>query len=107
MQLLLTNFGIVSRIYHRRAARRHAMPDGKGGPGSMRSRPYELVLGKANRDRFIELIGFAHSAKQAKAEAFIAANPALEPRDVHRYRAPSRRRGRLTSTTWRSPRRTA
>lgn len=83
VQLLLANFGIVSRVYHRRAARQHAMPDGKGGKKLYQSRPqYELVIGKANRDRFVELIGFAHPGKQAKAEAFIAAKTRRSNRET-------------------------
>lgn len=83
VQLLLANFGIMSRIYHRRAARQHAMPDGKGGRKLYQSRPqYELVLGKANRDRFVELIGFAHTEKQAKAQAFIDAKTRRSNRET-------------------------
>lgn len=83
VQLLLTNFGIMSRVYHRRAARQHAMPDGKGGTKLYQSRPqYELVIGKANRDRFVELIGFAHPSKQAKAEAFIEAKARRSNRET-------------------------
>ena len=83
VQLLLANFGIVSRVYHRRAARQHAMPDGKDGKKLYQSRPqYELVIGKANRDRFVELIGFAHPGKQAKAEAFIAAKTRRSNRET-------------------------
>ena len=74
VQILLSNFGIAGRIYLRRKVRSHLMPDGKGGQKAYRSQPqYELVLGKANRDRFAELIGFAHPEKQAKVEAFIGA----------------------------------
>ena len=48
------------------------MPDGKGGLKAYQSQQqYELVIGKANRDRFAEIIGFAHSEKQAKLEAFM------------------------------------
>ncbi len=74
VQILLSNFGIVSRIYQRRSVTNRHMPDGKGGSRLYHSQPqYELVIGKANRDRFAELIGFAHAGKQAKLTAFIAA----------------------------------
>ncbi len=67
VQLLLANFGIVSRIYQRRPLTRRLMPDGKGGNKDYVSAPqYELVIGKANRVRFAELIGFAHALKQAR-----------------------------------------
>lgn len=74
VQVLLSNFGILSRIYERRPHAQRHMPDGKGGQKPYETQPqYELVIGKANRDRFAELIGFAHPGKQAKLEAFISA----------------------------------
>ncbi len=74
VQILLSNFGIVSRIYERRAMTRRRMPDGKGSSKLYNVQPqYELVIGKTSRDRFAELIGFAYSNKQAKLEAFISA----------------------------------
>ncbi|MER3489899.1 MAG: hypothetical protein C4328_08365 [Meiothermus sp.] len=72
VQLLLLNFGIFGRIYHRRAAGFKALPDGKGG---VREYPtvdqYELVIGAESRNRFAEVIGFALPEKQAKLEGFI------------------------------------
>jgi ribonucleoside-diphosphate reductase alpha chain len=74
VQILLSNFGILSHVYHRRPAGRKAMPDGKGDQAEYAYRPqYELVIGKANRDRFAELIGFADVEKQARLQAFISA----------------------------------
>ncbi|MEW6580678.1 MAG: LAGLIDADG family homing endonuclease [Chloroflexota bacterium] len=74
VQILLSNLGIVGRIYQRRSVTDRHMPDGKGGSKLYHTQPqYELVIGKANRDRFAELIGFAHAGKQAKLTAFIAA----------------------------------
>ncbi|MBI5961449.1 MAG: hypothetical protein HY866_22105 [Chloroflexi bacterium] len=74
VQVLLSNFGIMCRIYYRRNARQHLMPDGKGGLKEYPSQPqYELVIGKANRDRFVELIGFIHPEKQTKVEGYIRA----------------------------------
>ncbi len=72
VQILLSNFGIVSRIYTRRLAGRKSMPDGKGGRAEYNFVPqYELVIGKANRDRFAQEIGFADQEKQASLVAFI------------------------------------
>ncbi|MCC6904670.1 MAG: hypothetical protein IT326_02435 [Anaerolineae bacterium] len=73
VQLLLSNFGIVARLYLRRTAGSKAMPDGHGGQKDYHYQPqYELVLGRANRDRFAEVIGFADEARQNRLEAFIA-----------------------------------
>ena len=67
VQLLLANFGIVSRIYRRRGRTTRPMPDGKGGLKEYASAPqYELVIGKTNRVRFAEIIGFTHPLKQAR-----------------------------------------
>ncbi len=72
VQLLLGNFGIVTRVYRRRKAGIKNMPDGKGSLAAYPfAEQYELVIGKANRDRFAELIGFADESKQAKLRAFI------------------------------------
>ncbi|WP_027881637.1 intein-containing adenosylcobalamin-dependent ribonucleoside-diphosphate reductase [Meiothermus rufus] len=72
VQLLLLNFGIFGRIYHRREAGLKALPDGRGG---LREYPvaeqYELIIGAESRDRFAEVIGFALPEKQAKLEEFI------------------------------------
>ena len=72
VQLLLLNFGIVSRLYERRPAGEHLLPDGQGGmkPYSTAAQ-YELVIGKANRNRFAHLIGFADTEKQARLLEFI------------------------------------
>jgi ribonucleoside-diphosphate reductase alpha chain len=56
VQLLLINFGIVSKIHHRLYAA-HA--------------DYELLIDKGNRDLFLEAIGFIDEAKQARARQFI------------------------------------
>ncbi len=72
VQLLLLNFGIVSRIYQRREAQDRLLPDGRGGKQMYTTAPqYELVIGKANRDRFAYLIGFADPEKQARLMAYV------------------------------------
>jgi ribonucleoside-diphosphate reductase alpha chain len=72
VQLLLSNFGIISRIYHRRSAQRRPMPDGHGGLKEYQTQDqYELVIGKSNRDRFARLIGFISEEKQTKLTSFI------------------------------------
>jgi len=72
VQLLLLNFGIVSRIHQRRAAGTARLPDGKGGQKEYPvAEQYELLIGRENRNRFARVIGFADPAKQARLEAFI------------------------------------
>jgi ribonucleoside-diphosphate reductase alpha chain len=71
-QLLLLNFGIVTRIRQRRDAGYRNMPDGKGGSKEYFTQAdYELVIDKANRDKFVSEIGFLDSAKQNKVQEFI------------------------------------
>jgi ribonucleotide reductase alpha subunit len=73
VQLLLLNFGIVGRIHKRRGAGQRNLPDGKGGLRAYFTQAdYELIIDKANRDKFISEIGFLDSRKQAKAINFIS-----------------------------------
>jgi len=74
VQTLLGNFGIVSRLYHRREAGSKEMPDGHGGTKEYDYRDqYELVIGGENRDRFAREIGFLTDAKQEKVDEFVDA----------------------------------
>jgi len=73
VQVLLQNFGISGRIRLRRPAGRKAMPDGRGGlKEDAYKAQYELILDKANRDRWVRKIGFLSTAKREKVEAFLA-----------------------------------
>jgi ribonucleoside-diphosphate reductase alpha chain len=73
VQVLLQNFGISGRIRLRRPAGRKAMPDGRGGLKEYAYKAqYELILDKANRDRWVRKIGFLSTAKREKVEAFLA-----------------------------------
>jgi ribonucleoside-diphosphate reductase alpha chain len=73
VQLLLLNFGIVSKLHLRRESGLRNMPDGKGGYKQYEAHAdYELLIDKANRDKFVEEIGFIDSAKQSKVAGFIA-----------------------------------
>ncbi len=72
VQMLLSNFGIVSAIRKRREAGMRSNPDGKGGSHSYAAHAdYELILDKANRDLFLQEIGFINAAKQEKAAEFV------------------------------------
>ncbi|HYW08718.1 MAG TPA: ribonucleotide reductase N-terminal alpha domain-containing protein [Longimicrobium sp.] len=73
VQLLLLNLGIVSRLVQRREAHDKMMPDGRGGEQVYSCQAqYELIVDKANRDRFVETVGFLSAAKQQKAERWIS-----------------------------------
>jgi len=74
VQLLLSNFGIVSRLHKRREEGLRKLPDGKGGLKEYFAHSdFEMIIDKANRDRFVETIGFLDSAKQEKVNEFIRA----------------------------------
>lgn len=71
-QMLLLNFGIVSRIHKRRESGFRLLPDGKGGSKDYFTHAdYELLIDKTNRDKFVQEIGFVESAKQDKVAGFI------------------------------------
>jgi ribonucleotide reductase alpha subunit len=72
VQILLSNFGIVSRIHKRRENGFRNLPDGKGGLKEYFTHAdYELLIDKVNRDKFVEEIGFLDSDKQNKVSQFI------------------------------------
>lgn len=60
VQVLLANFGIVSRLYaNRRDAQQRMMPDGRGGQKLYNVKAqHELAIAKQNVVRFQEQIGF-------------------------------------------------
>ncbi len=73
VQMLLLNFGIVSRLHKRREAGLRNMPDGKGGMKEYFTQAdYELIVDKVNRDKFVVEIGFLDATKQSKAQEFIS-----------------------------------
>ncbi len=73
VQILLLNFAIVSRIHKRREPGYRKLPNGKGGlQEHLTQTDYELIIDKANRDRFVSEIGFLNSAKQSKVQEFIS-----------------------------------
>ncbi|MBE2213328.1 MAG: hypothetical protein IAE82_05610, partial [Opitutaceae bacterium] len=64
VQLLLTNFGIFSRIYQRRDAEQRRLPDGKGGYKLYNCQAdYELIIDGESRNYFIREIGFYGNSK--------------------------------------------
>jgi len=67
VQMLLANFGIFSRVLQRRKAGRRSLPDGKGGQREYECQAdYELLIGSASRDRFMQEIGFLTAEKNDK-----------------------------------------
>ncbi|MEK7078820.1 MAG: LAGLIDADG family homing endonuclease [Patescibacteria group bacterium] len=73
-QLLLLNFGIVSKIYeNRRTASQRLLPDGKGGSKLYNCQSYhELVISKASLLKFAALIGFLQQKKQNKLKSLLS-----------------------------------
>ncbi|WP_016854101.1 LAGLIDADG family homing endonuclease [Halomonas smyrnensis] len=67
VQALLSNFGIFCRILKRRTAQARLLPDGRGGKREYPCKAdYELLIGSASRDRFMQEIGFLIGAKNQK-----------------------------------------
>lgn len=59
VQMLLSNFGIYSKIYLRNKSNLNYLPDGKGGKKEYLCQDfYELVVDGHSRDRFMNEIGF-------------------------------------------------
>ena len=78
VQLLLQNFGIVSRIHKRRPSGMRSLPDGKGGQKDYFTQAdYELLLDKTNRDQFAREIGFLNQEKQNRLTQFISGKARL------------------------------
>ena len=76
VQLLLANFGIFCRVLKRRAAGHRLLPDGKGGKRLYDcAADYELIIGSASRDRFMEEIGFISDSKNEKYRAWKDRHP--------------------------------
>ncbi|MCS7218403.1 MAG: ribonucleoside-diphosphate reductase [Thermus sp.] len=66
VQLLLLNLGIYGKIHQRRQAGFRTLPGGGGYKTRPVAEQYELILGGANRDRFLEVVGFLQREKQQK-----------------------------------------
>ena len=72
IQVLLSNFGIESKILLRREAGRRLMPDGRGGSREYPHKAqYELLIDGSSRDTFADEIGFLSPRKQARLREFI------------------------------------
>ena len=79
VQLLLSNFGVFSRIRKRRDAADRPMPDGRGGQRNHRcGENHELIIDGEARDRFMEEVGFLLPAKNRKYTDWKAGKLLLE-----------------------------
>ncbi|TLY56985.1 MAG: ribonucleoside-diphosphate reductase, partial [Gammaproteobacteria bacterium] len=73
VQVLLSNFGIFSRIFKRREAGERLLPDGKDGRRLYACKAdYELIIDGESRERFMSGIGFITSGKNEKYEKWVA-----------------------------------
>ena len=72
VQVLLSNFGVFSRIHRRRAAGSKTMPDGHGGhKASACQALHELIIDGQSREVFMREIGFLLEAKRAEYAAWV------------------------------------
>ena len=73
VQQLLLNFGIVSAIRLRRRAGMTLLPNAAREAAEYATQAqYEVIIDKANRDRFAAVIGFMQERKQAALSTWIA-----------------------------------
>jgi ribonucleoside-diphosphate reductase alpha chain len=73
VQILLANFGVLSKIHLRRAAGVRLMPDGRGGQGEYHCQTqYELLIDGESRESFMREIGFLLPAKREKHASWVA-----------------------------------
>jgi ribonucleoside-diphosphate reductase alpha chain len=73
VQQLLLNFGIVSAVRLRREAQIRLMPNALRESAEYETQAqYEVIIDKANRDRFARVIGFMQQRKQSQLDAWTA-----------------------------------
>ena len=84
VQMLLANFGILTRIYKRRVACQRMLPDGKGAKRAYDCKAdYELVIDGESRDHFMAEIGFLTEEKNSKYSQWAAGKAALKVAGLH------------------------
>lgn len=82
VQQLMLNFGIVSAIRLRRQSGFTLLPNSARVATSYATQAqYEVIIDKANRDRFAQEIGFLQDRKQDQLEQWIAAKKRLSNRE--------------------------
>jgi ribonucleoside-diphosphate reductase alpha chain len=73
VQVLLSNFGVFSRVRLRREAALKQMPDGKGGQAEYACKQqYELIIDGESREQFMREIGFLLDYKTARYQEWVA-----------------------------------
>jgi ribonucleoside-diphosphate reductase alpha chain len=82
VQQLLLNLGIVSEIRLRRDAQIRLMPNAARESAEYATQTqYEVIIDKANRDRFAEVVGFMQEGKQRRLQDWIAAKKRTSNRE--------------------------
>src|SRR3569833_3323067 len=72
VQVLLANFGILSRVLKRRDAGMRLLPDGKGGKKEYVCKAdYELIIDGESRERFMSEVGFLTNAKNIRYSTWV------------------------------------
>ena len=72
VQVLLSNFGVFSRIHHRKAAANKPLPDGHGGHKDYACQAlHELIVDGQSREVFMREIGFLLDAMRARYAAWV------------------------------------
>ncbi len=79
VQMLLSNFGVFTRIHLRRDAGSRALPDGRGGNQEYFCQAqHELIIEGESRDVFMREIGFLLPAKTARYQAWVGGKALLK-----------------------------
>ncbi|HSW04820.1 LAGLIDADG family homing endonuclease, partial [Aquabacterium sp.] len=79
VQVLLSNFGVFSRIHQRRAAGLRSLPDGKGGQRDYPCQTvHELIIDGESREVVMREIGFLLEAKRAKYASWVSGRALLK-----------------------------
>jgi len=79
VQMLLSNFGIFSRIHQRRQAGMRQLPDGRGGLREYACQTlHELIIDGESRDVFMREIGFLLDAKRMRYADWVAGKALLK-----------------------------
>ena len=79
VQMLLSNFGVFTRIHLRRDAGGRALPDGRGGNrGYFCQAQHELIIEGESRDVFMREVGFLLPGKTARYQAWVSGKALLK-----------------------------
>ncbi|HEY9109533.1 MAG TPA: LAGLIDADG family homing endonuclease [Roseateles sp.] len=80
VQVLLANFGVLSRIHARRRGGARSLSDGHGGRRDYVCQTlHELIIDGESRETFMREVGFLLPAKREKYEAWVKGKALLKP----------------------------